>query len=261
MIEVDISFLCDLAQEAGARALALVNNLQAELKADHTLVTQVDRQTEAFLLEKLQQKYPDYAFLGEETGWHGSKEAPLWAVDPIDGTTNMVHHIPIWGISIGLLWEGEPVAGVFYLPHLKELFYAQKGFGSYCNGVPLQAQDRKVLQLEDTVGFTSAAAKNLTTKALPSRVRCLGSIAADIAYVGRGSLACLVGWSEGAYDMAAALLIAQEAGCVASYFSGEPLKLGPLLTLGKTQEPFIVAPPNTYALVLQALRFDNFHES
>ncbi|CEK14426.1 inositol monophosphatase family protein [Chthonomonas calidirosea] len=261
MVDIDSDFLCALAREAGSHALDMAENLHAELKPDQTFVTRVDREIERFLYEQLKNRYPHFAFLGEETGWHGSADGPLWAVDPIDGTTNMVYNIPIWGVSIALLLDGEPVAGVFYIPRLDELFYAQLGQGSYCNGIRLHSPDRTVLHLEDTIGFTSAAAKNLRTKALHGRIRCLGSIAADIAYVGRGSLACLVGWSEGAYDMAAALLVAKEAGCVARYFSGQPVELKPLLTQGKTREPFIIAPPNTYELVRAELAIDNLQDS
>src|SRR5262249_53247755 len=123
----------------------------------------------------------------------------LWAVDPIDGTTNMVFGVPIWGVSIGLIHEGVAQAGALYLPRTDEMFWGERGKGAFCNGIAVQVTDRAESHGEDTLGFTSKAIKMLDTSGLQGRLRCLGSIAADIAYTARGSLCCLVGWTEGAY--------------------------------------------------------------
>ncbi len=244
---IDIEFVKEVAKEAGGRALGMLEGMRPELKADNSYVTNIDRETEQFVRARLEERYPDYGFLGEEFGRHGSASAPLWAVDPIDGTTNMVFGIPFWCVSIGLIHEGQAVGGALYLPRTDELFWGVRGGGAYCNGVRLQAKDRESLHAEDTLGFTSAAIKHLDASVLRGRVRCLGSIAADIAYVARGSLCSLIGWSEGAYDMAAALCMAQEAGCVAAYLTGEPLDLGVILRDSKTLAPFVIAPPRLAA--------------
>ncbi len=247
MIEVDLDFVKLVAKEAGLRAAGMLAEMRSELKADNSYVTNIDREVEQFVQERLAERYPDFAFLGEEFGRHGSETAPLWAVDPIDGTTNMVFGIPFWGVSIGLIFEGQPVAGAFYMPRTDELFWGVRDGGGFCNGTRLQAKDRDSLHPEDTLGFTSAAIKHLDASELPGRVRCLGSIAADIAYTARGTLCSLIGWSEGAYDMAAALCIAREAGCIADYLTGQPLDLNVILREGKTRAPFVVAPPKLAA--------------
>ncbi|HEV2472141.1 MAG TPA: inositol monophosphatase family protein [Chthonomonadales bacterium] len=246
---MDIEFLKSLAVEAGDRALILAMRLEPELKADNSYVTEVDRQTELLIRESLNSRYPDFAFLGEEYGFQGCAGAPLWAVDPIDGTTNMVFGIPFWCISIGLLCAGAPIAGVVYLPNTTELFWAESGKGAFCNGKRLQAKDRVTIHSEDTLGFTSSAIKNLEVIGLPGRLRCLGSIAADIVYAASGSLCCLIGWNEGAYDMAAALCISDEAGCERTYLNGQPLDLEVVLRNGKTTDPFVVAPPSMAARI------------
>lgn len=253
MIDIDIEYVKEVAVEAGKRALLLRREMETEFKADSSYVTTVDRQTELYVRERLAERYPEFAFLGEEYGWHGSKDAPLWAVDPIDGTTNMVFDVPFWCVSIGLIHEGVSVAGALYMPCTNELFWAVRGQGAFCNGVPLTAADRQECHLEDTLGFTSKAIKMMDTSGLRGRLRCLGSIAADIAYAARGTLCCLVGWNEGAYDMAAALCVAHEAGCIATYLTGEPLDLGVLVEEGKTKAPFVVAPPTFAAHVREAL--------
>jgi len=254
VIQVDIEFVKQVAREAGERALGMVETMRSEIKPDNSYVTDIDRAIEQFVRRRLAERYPDFGFLGEEFGRHGSRTAPLWAVDPIDGTTNLVFGIPLWCVSIGLIVEGQAVAGALYLPRTDELFWGERDNGSFYNGVRLIACDRDSLHVEDTLGFTSTAIKRLDVSQLRGRVRCLGSIAADIAYAARGSVCCLVGWNEGAYDMAAALCIAREAGCVAEYLTGEPLDLDFILQHGKTVHPFVVAPPNLAAQLQKTLR-------
>ena len=253
MIEIDIEYVKSVAVEAGKQALTMYSTMQTEFKADSSYVTNIDRATERFVRARLEEKYPDFAFLGEEYGRHGGNDVPLWAVDPIDGTTNMVFGIPVWGVSIGLIVEGIAEAGAFYMPRTDELFWGQRGKGSFCDGVPLKIEGRDAIHLEDTLGFTSAALKHLDTDRLAGRLRCLGSIAADIAYTARGTMTCLIGMREGAYDMAAALCVAHEAGCVAEYLTGEPLDLDIILKDGKTLAPFVVGHPTTVQMIRELL--------
>ena len=253
MIEIDIEYIKTVAQEAGAMALTMQQGMQSELKADGSYVTDIDRAIENYVRGRLEERYPDFAFLGEEFGRHGSADAPLWAVDPIDGTTNMVFGLPQWGVSIGLIHEGKSIAGAFAMPRTQELFWAEAGKGAWRNGARLAAKDRADIHIEDTLGFTSAAIKHLDVSLLPGRIRCMGSIAADISYAASGTFCCLVGMREGAYDIAAALCCALEAGCVAEYLTGEPLEMSAIVRDGKTLGPFVVAPPRMAALLQKTL--------
>ena len=254
MAEIDIEFVQKVARAAGRRALDRLDGFTPELKSDNSYVTEIDRDTERFVRAQLEERYPDYAFLGEEYGRHGSPDAPLWAVDPIDGTTNLVFGIPLWCVSIGLVEAGQPIGGAVYLPLLDEMFYGVRGQGSYCNGVRLKVKDRDEVHAEDTLGFTSAAIKRLDTSAIEGRLRCFGSIATELCYTARGSLVSMVGWSEGSYDMAAALCITAEAGCKAEFLSGEPLDFAVLLRDGKTMAPFAVAPPKMLKLLQERVK-------
>jgi myo-inositol-1(or 4)-monophosphatase len=243
LIEIDIEFVKAIALEAGQNALGMLGDIQPEFKSDHSYVTHIDRQTEKFIQARLSARYPDFAFQGEEYGHFGSDSGPLWAVDPIDGTTNMVFGLPIWGVSIGLVAEGKAAAGVFYIPRTGEMFWGEIGKGSYCNGVRLDAKDREDLHHEDTLGFTSTAIKTLNLSSLTGRVRCLGSIAAEVAYTAKGAFCSHVGINEGANDLAAVLCIAHEAGCLSAYLTGEPLDMADIVREGRTREAFVVAPP------------------
>lgn len=250
---IDIDFVQQVAREAGKRALTLVDTMRPEFKADNSYVTDIDRSTEEFVRDRLAERYPHFGFLGEEFGRHGNPDAPLWAVDPIDGTTNLVFGIPFWCVSIGLIVGGEAVAGALYAPRTDEMFHGVLGRGGFCNGVRLATQDRDHLHMEDTLGFTSTAAKRLPVAKLPGRIRCVGSIALDIAYTARGSYCSLVGWHEGAYDMAAALCVAREAGCHAEHLNGEPFELGRIVQAGKSHAPFVIAPPKLAKLLQSEL--------
>lgn len=252
MTEIDIEFVKSVAVEAGDRAVKMIADIQPEYKADNSLVTHIDKQTEQFVRGRLAERYPDFAFQGEEFGRFGGEDVPLWAVDPIDGTTNLVYGIPFWCVSIGLIDEGQAAAGALYMPLTNELYWGERGKGSFCNGKRLQAKDRDTLHPEDTVGFTSSANKTLNVSPVIGRIRCLGSIAAEVAYAARGALCSHVGCYEGANDLAAALCIAHEAGCISCYLNGETLDMATIVRDGKTQAPFLVAPPRMAAL-LQSL--------
>ncbi len=249
MVEVDIEYIKSIAVEAGDAAVKRAVGIAVELKADASYVTEIDRDTECFVRAKLEERYPGFAFQGEEFGRHGEDGVPLWAVDPIDGTTNMVFGIPFWCVSIGLIVDGLPVAGALYMPLTGELYWGELGKGSYRNGVRLTAKNRTSFQAEDTLGFTSGAINALDVNILPGRIRCLGSIAAEVVYTARGALCSHVGCFEGANDLAAALCIAFEAGCIAQYIGGDPVLMTDMVAEGKTRGPFVVAPPETAALV------------
>ncbi len=244
-LNIDIDFLKQIVVAAGDAALERRNGIAVEYKADSSYVTAIDRETEKSLQVQLDARYTGFAFQGEEYGRHGSLENPLWAVDPIDGTTNMVFGIPFWCVSVGLVWQGVPVAGVVYMPATRELFWGILGKGSFCNGVRLKSLNRETFHPEDTLGFTSGAIKSLDVSKLPGRIRCLGSIAAEVVYTAKGALCCHAGCLEGANDLAAALCIAHEAGCTATYMNGDPVMMEDMVREGRTRGPFIVAPPQT----------------
>jgi myo-inositol-1(or 4)-monophosphatase len=251
---IDIEYVKSVALEAGAQALRMQTGMTAEFKADNSFVTEIDKWVENFTRARLQERYPDFAFHGEEFGRHGSLDAPTWFVDPIDGTTNMVFGIPFWCVSIGLMEQGIPTAGVVYFPRLGEMTWGVRGEGAYADGRRLAVVDRDSIHPEDTLGFTSGAIKKLNPHVLAGRIRCLGSIAGDLVSTAKGSFCSHVALNEGVVDIVAALCIAAEAGCVAEYLTGEPLDLLKVLPFGKTQEPFVVAPPRMAALLQSLLR-------
>lgn len=253
-MEIDIEFLKSLAKEAGDRAVTMLDAIKPEYKDDDSLVTHIDRETELSLRSQLASRYPDFAFQGEEYGRVGDTDRPLWAVDPIDGTTNMVYGIPIWGVSIGLVSGDSVLAGVFYMPVTKELFWGEQGKGSYCNDKPLLQRSLQNFHREDTLGLTSNSIKRNDSSAFPGRIRSLGSIAAEVCYTARGSLCAHVGSHEGINDLAAAFCIAYEAGCSVEYFDGEPVSIRDMVLQGATKAPFIVGTKETIQLTRSIIK-------
>lgn len=250
----DIELVKSVVVEAGKAALARWGTVGAEIKADTTLVTAVDRDTERFIEGALSQRYPDYAFVGEEYGWRGERDVPVWACDPIDGTTNYVYGLPHWCVSVGLIHEGVSQLGALYLPVTDELFWAVRSEGAFRNGERIHATDRECMGSEDPICFTSNASKTLSTEAILGRVRCLGSIASELAYTARGNLVATIGLSEGIVDIGAALCICSEAGCDFRYLEGPAVDLEELLRVKRTTKHFVYAPPKLAAFLQQHLR-------
>jgi myo-inositol-1(or 4)-monophosphatase len=220
------------AQKAAKRLLRDFNeveNLQVSVKGPGDFVSQADLRAEASLREDLEKARPGYGFLMEESGASGSEKwAWRWVVDPLDGTTNFLHGIPHWCISIALerrLPDGanEVAAGLVYSPVNNEMFWAEKGTGAYVNDKRLRVSARR--ELKDALfatgipfAITSAANRLAFARTLgtlmpqTAGVRRFGSAALDLAWVAAGRYDGY--WESGIHpwDIAAGMLIVREAG-------------------------------------------------
>lgn len=207
-----------------------VENLQVSRKGPADFVSAADKRAEEILHEELERVRPGYGFLMEESGEHkGSDPSHRWIVDPLDGTTNFLHGIPLFSISIGLEREGELVAGVIYNPATDELFTAEKGQGAFLENRRLRVAARSHLSESvvccgvphlgrgDHKLFISELEKIMSHSA---GVRRTGSSALDLAWVAAGRFDAY--WERGLaqWDMAAGIVIAREAGAMVSDLSG-----------------------------------------
>jgi myo-inositol-1(or 4)-monophosphatase len=197
------------------------------------LVTQADRASEAFILSRLQALFPDHAILSEERGGvnSGGGSTPLWVVDPLDGTTNFAHGLPIWSVSIACLVGGRVLAGVVHDPSRGECFTAARGLGARLNGGEIRiANETRLGDALLVTGFPydvrNASADNLDHFARfikTSRgVRRLGSAAIDLAYVACGRFDGFWEMKLNAWDIAAGSLLVEEAGGTLCDFEGGP---------------------------------------
>jgi len=207
---------------------------QTEMKGLHDLVSYVDKGSEEMLVKRLGIILPEAGFLAEE-GTSSRKGAKYcWVIDPLDGTTNFVHGVHPYAISIGLLEDGEPVAGVVYEVKGDEIFTAWKNGGAWLNEMPIHVSGAKKLseslvatgfpysdfgRLEDFMDCLSYFCK--TTHG----IRRLGSAAIDMAYVACGRFETFYEYGLHPWDIAAATIIVREAGGQVSDFSGDPKNL------------------------------------
>lgn len=227
-----IEYIKTLSEQAGEKLLTYNGQLKAEdldFKNERDLVTSYDKQTEDFLVSGILKKFPDHNIFGEETGKTDKSSEYCWIIDPIDGTTAFVHGQPFFSISIALQKNGETILGVVNAPRLQEMFWAEKGKGAYLNGKRIKVSSRdKLINSVLATGFAclraGKAENNLERfcRIAPELrgIRRYGSAAIDLAYVACG---CLDGFWEmnlAPYDVAAGILILQEAGGVVTDFSG-----------------------------------------
>ncbi|MDX3929332.1 MAG: inositol monophosphatase family protein [Shinella sp.] len=213
-----------------ARDFGEVQNLQVSLKGPGDYVSQADRKAEKLIRDELLKARPTYGFLGEESEEiKGTDGAHRWIVDPLDGTTNFLHGIPSFAISIALERNGEIVAGVVLNPATDELFTAERGGGSFLNDRRLRVAMRK--NLSDAVigcGVPHLGRGNHGKFLVELRhvmgevagVRRLGSASLDLAYVAAGRFDGFWERDLSAWDIAAGILLIREAGGFATDLHG-----------------------------------------
>ena len=199
-----------------------VENLQVSSKGPGDFVSKADREAERIIKDMLMEGRPTYGWLGEETGGDdGADPTRRWIVDPLDGTTNFLHGMPHWAISIALEHKGEIVSGVIYDAAKDELFWAEKGAGAWMNDRRLRVSGRRVMQeAVFATGVPFGAKKTLPAmlgdlaRLMPgcAGVRRWGAAALDLAYVAAGRYDGYWERELQAWDIAAGLILVREAG-------------------------------------------------
>lgn len=225
-----------LLRERYAAGLAVDGVLRAARKGHaHNLVTQTDLDSEALILARLAEAFPAHRLLAEEGGAAGtaSAAAPLWLIDPLDGTNNFAHGIGVFAVNLALTLDDEVLLGVTFDPLRDELFSARRGGGAWLNGRRLAVSARD--SLEEAVvatGFPydkqSSPDNNLAQFAavmpLVRGIRRMGSAALDLAYVAAGRFDAY--WERGiqAWDVAPGILLVREAGGQVTDDEGRPMR-------------------------------------
>ena len=213
-----------------------LENLQISMKGPADFVTSADKRTEKILIEELSRARPGYGFLGEEGGvLKGADASHRFIIDPIDGTTNFMHGIPHFAISIGLEREGQLVAGVVFNPVTDDLYTAEKGHGAYHNNKRLRVAARKELAPAVIAtglpflgkdGHARAAAEMAEVMNVTAGIRRFGAASLDLAYVAAGRFDGFWERSLQAWDIAAGIVLVREAGGMVSDLNGGTDMLG-----------------------------------
>ena len=210
------------AARALARDFGEVENLQVSRKGPGDFVTNADLRAEKILFEELSKARPGYGFLLEERGEvPGTDKSNRFIIDPLDGTSNFLHGLPHFSISVALERERELIAGVVYDVIKDELFWAEKGQGAYLNDRRLRVSARTALAdaLIVTGKFSDLGALGRVLAATPT-VRRLGSAALDLAYVAAGRIDAFWERDLKAWDFAAGAVLVREAGGYAREIDG-----------------------------------------
>ena len=224
--------LRQLVEDVGEFQLSEITRVSqdhVETKDLNSLVSYVDQQSEVIIVKKLKDLIPDCGFITEEGVIENSNKEYTWVIDPLDGTTNYLHQIPHFSISIALKHNDEVILGVVYDPSLKECFWAVKGQGAYLNDRSLNLDLKDDLSSALIVtGFPYSNDYNVEAKfemlkfwLLNTRgIRRLGSAALDLVYVASGRLDAYYEGPLNIWDLAAGALIAEEAGAKVSDLDG-----------------------------------------
>ena len=232
----------EVATESVLAAGAVLEDLYGKLKAiaekgrPGDLVTEADKKAESIILDIIARHFPDHAILAEESGYLGDQTANpyLWAIDPLDGTTNYAHGYPVACVSVGLMIEGIPQVGAIYNPFRQELFRGAKGLGATLNRRPIRVSQTTSLEKSLLVsGFAYDRRETLDNNYaefchlthLTQGVRRSGSAALDLADVACGRLEGY--WERGikAWDIVAGVVILEEAGGVVTSYDNHSLDI------------------------------------
>ena len=220
------------------------------------LVTEVDHQSEAFLIGEIKKRFPSHRIVAEESGETKGDEGNAWYIDPLDGTVNYAHHIPLFCVAIGYASRGTLKLGAVYDPLRGEMFTAERGKGARLNGKRIHASKTKELAKSllvtgfpyDTWNTKNDNFRNFERLAkMTQGVRRLGSAALDACYVGAGRFDGFWELALKPWDVAASGLIAEEAGARVTNIRGSLDYVSP-------PQSIVCAAPGIHAKMLKALR-------
>ena len=236
-------------------AVKKLHKLKVEKKGSTDYVTEVDRRVEQIIFEDIKSYYPEHNFLGEESGEEINNSNVTWILDPIDGTTNFINGFPHYCISLCASVDGVPTHGVIIDPTRREEFSASKGKGAQLNGERIRVSDQK--NLTDALlscSSRSTPEQNYKYNLLGTfmelykneiTIRRTGCTALDLAYIGAGRLDGFWGNGLKPWDVAAGIVIAEEAGALLSDFHGNPRYHG--------SENIVCCSPKCFKPILQAV--------
>lgn len=255
-MQPSLSHLENLARAAGEILRAgYQREHEINYKGVIDLVTEIDHRSEAYLLGEIQTRFPESHIFAEESGVIEGNRDAIWYIDPLDGTVNYAHNIPIFCVSIAFALNGEVQLAAVYDPMRAELFTAERGKGAFLNGHPIRPSTVTDLQHSLLVtGFPYDAwdtpqdnfANFTRLGKLSQGVRRLGSAALDACYVAAGRFEGFWELALRPWDVAAAGLIAQEAGAIVTNIDGLPDYIS-------VPQSIVAAAPGVHAHLLSAL--------
>lgn len=228
-----LTFIEDIAREAGAVLRAgYRTNYKVRHKAEKDLVTEIDEQAEALIIARIQQDFPDHKIIAEESGLTDGAGEHCWYIDPLDGTLNYAHGLPVFAVSIAYAYQGEMQLGVVFDPMQDACYTAQCGQGAWLNGERIQVSSETEMinsllvgsisrEPDGNDGPSSSMGLFAVFNACAQSARRLGCAALDLCFVAAGQADGYWVKRLNAWDVAAAGLIASEAGALITDLRGD----------------------------------------
>lgn len=250
-IIIDLNLIRQWLIEAGRLALSQSADRSVDLKSDHTPVTKIDKQVEAFLLDQIVHHYPGHGVLAEEGSSRPGSDF-TWVIDPIDGTRAFASGLPIWGIAVGVFHLGEPYAGVFYMPVTGDLFWGTRE-QAFHNDRPLVPQGR--VDLYSPLAFIAVPSNfHRYFDASFPRLRSLGSATAHLAYVAYGLATATVTRHVRIWDLAPVLPYLGISRTRLVYLNGDPFRTAELLQGEAAPQPLVAAHESIIDEILTSIK-------
>lgn len=252
-----LDFIQNIATQAGGILQNLADtDLNIQHKSRKDLVTKADYESEQFLIDAILTKYPSHSIIAEETGKHAGDADYQWFIDPLDGTLNYAHGMPIYAVSIGFAYQGKLEMGVVYDPSRKELFSAQRGGGATLNGHPIRVGNQTdLIECMVISGFPHGInnpcdekwANYMSLSQKTQTLRRIGSASLSGAYVAAGRADGVLNISFYSWDVAASIVILEEAGSLVTDVRGEKSYL-------TTPTSLVAANPVIHKKLLEAVQ-------
>lgn len=225
-----LTFSADICQRIGRELIGKFGKLQAVRKDDGSLVTEADKWSDAEIRQAIAKAFPEHGVLTEETEHIFPANDWCWVIDPIDGTTNFTRGIPIWGISMGLLYKGTPVFGYVHFPVINESFYGywygDSGLtgptGAYCNGEPISISLDEP-SLNHIFNLCARSADAAAQPSFPCKIRLMGVASYNVLIVAKGAALGAVEATPKIWDIAAVWAIVQAAGGAITSLENQPI--------------------------------------
>ena len=247
-----LDFAIEIAEYAKKEMLEnFLNEKEFSFKEDRTIVTEIDKKINHYLIEKVHERYPEHSVTGEEESDEVSS-SHMWVCDPIDGTGMFTDGVPVSVFSLAYVVDGEVQVGVVVDPYLDRLYTAIRGEGAYCNGERIHVNDKHLGDLGYRINYEMWNGSLFDTMAIArdvldiAKISSIGSVARSCMAIASGYFSCdlFPGTDHGNCDIAASSLIVEEAGGRVTDFYGNPQKydgaiLGAIITNGVSHEEIL----------------------
>jgi len=252
------------ARLAGQRAMEEIKFVKVSVKNGEELVTQADAKCQQIIIDRIKETYPDHGFIAEEGPQGGAFKQPpraqdqvWWVIDPIDGTNNFAHGLPIFSVSIAAMYEGRPIVGVIFEPATEQMFTAVKDGQAQLNGRRISVSEDPIDKFAN-IGIDSHFGSSVPSWAcevmLRTRFRNLGTTTTHLAYVAKGGFVATIMSCPKLWDIAAGVLIASAAGATVTDWQGKDILPVDLDSYQNQPIQTVVANKKVYDELLELLK-------